>query len=96
MKTVFYIILNIKTVDGFERYGQFFIGNDEDFAYALFKKLQGIEDPDEHCALHLDFMETRHGLPLNLKVIGCTLQQLAENCKIITKETFRLLNLEDM
>jgi hypothetical protein len=95
METTFYIVLNIKTPAGFERYGSFSIGQDKDFAYALFKELKGIKDPDEKCALHMDFMETRNGLPLNLQVIGVTLQQLAENCKIVAKETFRRLNLEE-
>ena len=39
-------------------------------------------------------METNRGLPLNVQVISCTLEELAENCKTTTKEIFKLLNLK--
>jgi hypothetical protein len=40
-------------------------------------------------------LETEKGLPVNLDFITCTLNQLAENCRIITKELFISENLED-
>ena len=45
------------------------------------------------CILQIDLMETKNNLPVNIKVIGCTLEQLAENCKIITKEVFKMFVL---
>ena len=93
METTFYIILNIKTATGFERYGRFSVGNDPFIADALFHKLTGSESSGEDCPLHLDFMETRNGLPVSLRVLSCNLQQLAENIKIITREKFKALNL---
>jgi hypothetical protein len=96
MKPTFYITLNIKTVNGFECYGRFSLGNDRDFAYALFQQLKGNDEVDEGSVLHMDFMETRNGLPVNLTVKSCTLQQLADNCRTITRETFKLFNLEEM
>jgi hypothetical protein len=56
--------------------------------------LKGTTDIDEKNILHLDLMETRNGLPVNIQMITCTLEELAENCKIITRELFRLYNLE--
>jgi hypothetical protein len=41
-------------------------------------------------------METKNGLPVNMQMIGCSLEDLAENCKIITKETFKLFNLKEI
>jgi hypothetical protein len=41
-------------------------------------------------------METRDDLPVNLKLITCTLEELAENCKLITKEIFKINNLEGL
>lgn len=96
MKPAFYITLNIKTADGFECYGRFSLGNDRDFAYSLFRRLEGSDEVDEKSVLHMDFMEIRNGLPINLKVKSCNLQQLADNCKTITRETFKLFNLEEM
>jgi hypothetical protein len=96
MKTTFYIVLNMKTARGFESFGRFFIGNDRDFAGSLFSSLKGSDQVKEEDILHLDLMETKEGLPVNMKVINCTLDELSVNCRIITKEVFRLMNLENM
>ena len=96
MKTTFYIVLNMKTTDGYESYGRFFIGNDRDFAHRLFAMLQGSEQVNEKDVLHLDLMETTNDLPLNVRVLNCTLDELTLNCRIITKEMFKLLNLEEV
>jgi len=94
MDTKYYISFSLKTRNGPESVGQFFIGNDRDAAYDLFQKLKGTTDVDERNVLYLDFIETKEGLPVNLKVINCTLEQLGYNCKIITKEIFRQRNLK--
>jgi len=96
MKTDFHIVLNIKTAEGFESYGRFLIGNDLKFAYNLFSNLKGNEGIKEDDPLQLDLVETKDGLPVSIKVISCTLKELATNCKIITKEVFKRLNLEEM
>jgi hypothetical protein len=96
MKTTFYIVLNMKTAGGFESYGRFFIGNDRDFAYSLFSSLKGTEAVRETDVLHMDLVETIDDLPVNVKVINCTLDELSVNCRIISKEVFRLLNLDEM
>lgn len=44
--------------------------------------------------LQMDFTEKAAGLPANLEMIACTLDQSAENCKCIAKEVFKLKNLE--
>ena len=93
MLTQFYIELRLKTGAGWESFAKFFIGNDRQKAYALFKKLHGME-ANEKNVLQLDFIESVEGLPVNLKMLSCTLDQLAENCKCITKELFKLKNLE--
>ena len=94
MDTQFYILVTLRTVAGLDTFGRFFIGNNRDRAYALFKELKGIDDVSEKDILYLDFMETVSGLPFNLMMKTCTLDQLAENCKHITKELFKLNNLE--
>jgi hypothetical protein len=96
METTFYILLSMKTNAGYENYGRFYIGNDKKAAYSLFANLKGTPDANEKAVLNCDFMETRDGLPINLQVLACTLEQIAENCKIITRERFRQLNLEDV
>lgn len=93
METRFYIEFRLKTGKGWERFGKFYIGNDRKHAYSIFEKLQGME-VNEKNVLHIDFIETVQGLPVNLELLTCTLDQLAENCKCITKELFKLKNLE--
>jgi hypothetical protein len=96
METKYYILLSMKTLAGPESFAHFFIGNNRVAAYALFRKLKGTPDVSERNVLYLDFMETRDDLPVNLKLITCTLEELAENCKLITKEIFKINNLEGL
>ena len=95
METQFYITLTLKTHKGLESFAKFFIGNNRDRAFAIFEQLKGMHDISEKNALYVDFLETKEGLPVNLDMITCTLNQLAENCRIITKEIFISENLED-
>jgi hypothetical protein len=96
MKTTFYIVLNMKKGETFEAFGKFFVGNDRRFAYQLFSRLEGDTSVKESDILHMDMMETVDGLPVNMKVINCRLEQLAANCRTITKEIFKARNLEEM
>lgn len=95
METRFYIQLNLKTPEGIERYAKFYLGNDRGFADRLFKKLKGQEQIDDGNVLQLEYMETVNGLPINIKMRSCTLEELAENCKIVTMETFKRLNMHE-
>jgi hypothetical protein len=96
MKPKFYIVLNLKTAGGFESYARFFIGTDPGSAYSLFAKLEGNQNVHEDDILHMDLIETMDGLPLNIRVINCTLDELTANCRAITKEVFKILNMEEM
>jgi len=94
METQFYILLSVKTPQGFVNYGQYFFGNGREAAYELFDSLKGSGAID--APLHIDLMETVGDLPVNIKTICCTLEELGCNSKLIAKEIFRLKNLEDM
>ena len=95
METQFYITFMLKTVEGLKSFAKFFIGDDRECAFAIFQNLQGTHDVSETNVLYIEFIETKGGLPVNLDMISCTLNQLAENCKIITKELFKSENLEN-
>ena len=95
-KTTFSILVNIKTADGFESIGRFYVGNTRKLAYSIFKELKGHDPLDQHSMLTIELWETVNNLPLNLQLKGCTLQQLAENCAFITKEVFKARNLEEL
>lgn len=95
-QTIFYIVLNLRTCNGFESFGKFFIGNDSEFATVIFNQLKGRKNVTEKGVLQLDLVETINGLPASMQMISCSLEELAENCKIITKETFKLFNLKEI
>jgi hypothetical protein len=94
-EAIFYIILNTKTASGVECIGKFFIGNDRRAANRIFRTLKGV-DVDDKTVLSFELMEAVNGLPINIKMISCTLEELADNCRSITKELFKMLNLEEL
>ena len=96
METQFYILLSLKTPQGYADYGQYFLGDDGEAAYALFDELEGSRIIHDRAVLHIDLMETVNDLPVKIKTICCTLEQLGANCKLIARELFRLKNLEVM
>jgi hypothetical protein len=90
MDSTFYIELTLKTVNGLESFAKFFVGNDRRKAFTIFQKLHGSDNANEKDVMYMSFMETKNDLPLNVDMITCTLNQLGENCKIITKELFKM------
>jgi hypothetical protein len=96
METQFYILLSLKMPKGFVDYGQYFFGDDREAADELFRRLKGDEKINDSCPLHIDLMETVDELPVKIKTICCTLEELGVNCKLIAREIFRLKNLEEM
>lgn len=93
-QTTFYIVLNLRTCNGYESFGKFSIGNNKRIATDIFERLKGKQIVNEKSNIQLDLMEMVNGLPVNIHMISCSLDELAENCKYITIETFRLLNLK--
>jgi hypothetical protein len=96
MKTQFHILLSLKTNKGFVDYGQYFVGNDREVAYDLFDQLEGGQIISDNALLHIDLMETVNELPVKIKTLCCTLDELGINCKLIAREIFRLKNLEEI
>lgn len=96
METQFYILLSLKTAKGFVDYGQYFFGDVREAAYDLFDQMKGSNIITDAALLHIDLMETVDGLPVKIKTICCTLDELGVNCKLIAREIFRLKNLEEM
>ncbi|MET0466526.1 MAG: hypothetical protein ABW007_25435 [Chitinophagaceae bacterium] len=93
MERGFYITLNIKTGSDFEKYGKFFVGDDEETALGIFKKMKGTAEADDVNFLQIDFMEMKDTLPLNIKTLNCTLDEMTDNFRTITKEIFKRFNL---
>ncbi|HEY4326058.1 MAG TPA: hypothetical protein VGN20_18860 [Mucilaginibacter sp.] len=96
METTFYILLSLKTLRGFEIYGQYFLGDHKESATALFAQFKGSVDIDDPLLLHIDLMETTDEFPEKINTICCTLDELSHNVKLITREIFRLKTLKEL
>lgn len=96
MKTTFFIELNMKTPNGFERFGCFDIGYDRQFALSLFSKLKGERVRDDVGVLHMDLVEKFRGLPLGIEMISCSMEEVGANVKTITRELFKRLSLDEV
>jgi len=96
METQFYILLSLKTTNGFVHYGQYFFGDDRQAAGQLFDQMKGSRELRDTALLHIDLMETVAELPVKIKTVCCTLDELCDNLKLITRELFRLKNLKEM
>jgi hypothetical protein len=94
MNTAFYIDISIQTADGPMRFGRFELGSDREAAYMLFRRLKGSAAVDLKDMLYIEFMETVNGLPVNIDILTCDLQELGLNTMLITQEIFRLSNLK--
>jgi hypothetical protein len=93
MEDRFSLVLSLKTPAGFEVFGQFGIRDDSSAASALFDSLKGDEKLSSASVLHIDLMETDGLLPAKIRMKSCRLDELAANCKLITREIFRQKNL---
>ncbi|QEC42313.1 hypothetical protein [Pseudobacter ginsenosidimutans] len=94
MEQNFYIMIHLKVKGELQTIGKFYIGNKQPKAYALFKKLKGNSAADGTEVLFMELTETRSELPVNIKMISCTLDELSGNCRTITKEIFKWNNMD--
>jgi hypothetical protein len=93
MESLFQISLHLKTPSGFATYGTFDLGPDREQALAIFKELKGTPEIAENSILYMDFSEIRDGIPLPIEIMHCTLDEIAYNSRVITREIFRNLSL---
>ena len=90
------ISLHIRTASGFETIGEFFIGGDRQAANQFFKTLQGSTELIETGVLLMELREINRNLPFDIQMIHCTLDQVAYNCRLITKHQFKIINLKEL
>lgn len=84
----------MKVLDQTIDYGKLFIGEDPEFARQLYDSLQGQLNPRTQLMLYIDLVKNAGNTYLPIQSKACTLEELTENCRIITRETFKFLNLE--
>ncbi|MDF2382020.1 hypothetical protein JMG10_11120 [Nostoc ellipsosporum NOK] len=89
MSTEFFISLTLLTPEGPQSFARFTLGGNQKYATGIFNALQGTSESDSPTLLQLEFTELSNGLPVNIKLKDCTLDQLSWNCKYLTKEAFK-------
>lgn len=82
------ITIHLKTLHGFETFGEFFLGTSGTEAQDLFRKLKGTPIQDQEGILIMELTSLVRGLPVEVKMLSCSLEELGENCKMITKYLF--------
>jgi hypothetical protein len=93
METKFQISLHMKTPSGFETYGSFDLGSDREQAIAIVEQFKGSDEKLENSILYMDFTEVQNALPLPVKLVHCTLDDISYNVRIITRDVFKNLSL---
>jgi hypothetical protein len=95
MDSTYNIAISIKSPEGLLEIGSFLLGTNTDFAYSTFNNLKGNVAISNDTIIRIDLIKKEEGsLPILLKTIGCTLNQYAENCKIIIRDLFTFFTLE--
>lgn len=95
MENYFYISLNIKTFSGIDSYATYNIGGDREKANQIFSQLRGSKPLSDQTVLTMDLTQINDGIPFPIKMLGCTFDEVAYNTKVITREIFKSLNLEE-
>jgi hypothetical protein len=95
MSTEYRIAVHARTTSGFDTIGEFYVGTDRQEANQLFKSLNGSADDLKDSVLLMDLRELNRGLLFDIQMIECTLDEIADNCRQITKHQFKTLNLKN-
>ena len=93
MAEEYQIVLHMKTSDGFESYAEFYIGINPTEARQLFRSLKGSSEDFSEGMILMELRIISRGLPLDVQMKYCTLTEVTENCRLITKHVFKSLNL---
>jgi hypothetical protein len=95
METMYHIVVDVTTTRGLTEVGSFQLGSDLEFATTTFDALKGIQNGADDSIIRMSLIEIGiDSIPNTIKSIGCTLNQCAENCKIIVRDVFKLNSLQ--
>lgn len=85
--------LNLKSPFGWITFGCFQLGNQKSEAELTFKSLAG--QPGAHnLALKLELVEHNAATALFLESKECTLDEISENARLLTRDAFKYFTLE--
>lgn len=93
MDTTYQIVIQMRALDGIREIGRFLISTDKEFALETFNSLKGKTTHPETQVLRISLLETEGISGSIIGTAGCNLDELSENCKIITRDAFKFFNL---
>jgi len=94
MHTGYSITLSLQVPVGIHTYGFFQLGSNRKEAKSIFKMLKGKKDPISACCIQIELSEKIAGIVIPISVINCCTEELKDNIAIITREIFRISQLE--
>jgi hypothetical protein len=94
MEPRYEVVVNIRVPEGYVEASHFTLAGDYEAAVDLFAQLQGEEKPTSATAIRFDLLEIKDTLSTVLQTRYAVLCEAGDNCKIILRETFRILTLK--
>lgn len=94
MEPRYEIVINIRVPEGYAESGHFMLTDDYEAAVDLFGRLNGVDSPTSSAAIRFDLLEYRETLSTVLQTRFAVLGEASDNCKLILRETFRLLTFK--
>jgi hypothetical protein len=94
MEPKYEIVVNISVPEGYIESGRFTLTGDYEAAVDLFGRLNGGDAPTSSAAIRFDLLEIKDTLSTVIQTRYSILCEASENCKIILRETFRLLTFK--
>lgn len=88
MSQEYRIAIHLKTLRGFETIGEFLLDTSRTDVYRLFRSLKGNVIQVQEGILVMELTSIVRGLPMDIQMLSCSLDELGENCKLITKFLF--------
>lgn len=94
MSVEYHIALHLKSPAGLETYGSFYVGSSPAGAKRFFRSLKGSSDEPGEGLLLMELRAIWRGLPIDIQMKYCTLDELTDNCRAIIKYLFNSFNPE--
>lgn len=95
METAFSITITLNLKKKKLPYGKFSLGRDKASSMEIFKMLNGKSGAEDACAIQMGLSQQIAGLPVTIGILYCSLEELKENTAVISKEIFRIAQLEE-
>ncbi len=95
MDTTFSIAVTLNLKKKKLPYGKFSLGREKASSMEIFSMLKGKNENGHSCAIQMELSQEIAGLPVPISMIYCSLEELKENVAVISREIFRIAQLEE-